>query len=143
MPSIQYYANRARGGAALIVTEPVSAARFQQAPHKVRVWDPESEPGLKRWAEAVEREDCRLLAQIQDPGRGRHERGRNPEAVGTSALPDDLSWTVPYVLSSSDIERTVIQISRTPAVACSGTASAAWSFRPLTAFVPPVPCRRG
>ena len=69
-PLVQYYANRARGGAALIVTEPVSAARFQQAPHKVRIWDAASEPGLARWAEAVEVEDCRLLAQIQDPGRG-------------------------------------------------------------------------
>jgi 2,4-dienoyl-CoA reductase-like NADH-dependent reductase (Old Yellow Enzyme family) len=106
-PLVQYYANRARGGAALIVTEPVSAARFQQAPHKVRIWDAASEPGLARWAEAVEVEDCRLLAQIQDPGRGRHERGRNPDAVGASALPDDLSWTVPHVLSSGDIERMV------------------------------------
>jgi 2,4-dienoyl-CoA reductase-like NADH-dependent reductase (Old Yellow Enzyme family) len=104
---VQYYASRARGGAALIVTEPVSAARFQQAPQKVRVWDSESEPGLARWADAVEREDCRLLAQIQDPGRGRHERGRNPDAVGASALPDDLSWTVPHVLSIGDIERMI------------------------------------
>jgi len=102
---VRYYANRARGGAALIVTEPVSAARFQMAPQKVRVWDPDSEAGLARWAEAVEREDCRLLAQIQDPGRGRHERGRNPDAVGASALPDDLSWTVPHVLSVAEIER--------------------------------------
>jgi 2,4-dienoyl-CoA reductase-like NADH-dependent reductase (Old Yellow Enzyme family) len=101
---VTYYANRARGGAALIVTEPVSAACFQLAPHKVRVWDDECEPGLERWAAAVEREDCRLLAQIQDPGRGRHERGRNPEAFGVSALPDDLSWTVPHVLSAADIE---------------------------------------
>jgi 2,4-dienoyl-CoA reductase-like NADH-dependent reductase (Old Yellow Enzyme family)/thioredoxin reductase len=104
---VSYYASRARGGAALIVTEPVSAARFQTAPHKVRIWDAECEPGLERWAEAVEREDCRLLAQIQDPGRGRHERGRNPDAVGASALPDDLSWTVPHVLSIADIERMV------------------------------------
>jgi 2,4-dienoyl-CoA reductase-like NADH-dependent reductase (Old Yellow Enzyme family) len=108
---VHYYANRARGGAALIVTEPVSAARFQMAPQKVRVWDSDSEPGLARWAEAVEREDCRLLAQIQDPGRGRHERGRNPEAVGASALPDDLSWTVPHVLSIGDIERMVAEFA--------------------------------
>jgi 2,4-dienoyl-CoA reductase-like NADH-dependent reductase (Old Yellow Enzyme family)/thioredoxin reductase len=104
---VTYYANRARGGAALIVTEPVSAARFQMAPQKVRVWDEGCESGLQRWADAVEREDCRLLAQIQDPGRGRHERGRNPNAVGASALPDDLSWTVPHVLSIAEIERMV------------------------------------
>jgi len=108
---ITYYANRARGGAALIVTEPVSAARFQLAPQKVRIWDEESEPGLARWAEAVEREDCRLLAQLQDPGRGRHERGRNPDAVGVSALPDDLSWTVPHVLSTAAVERLVAEFA--------------------------------
>ncbi len=106
-PLLNYYASRARGGAALIVTEPVSAARFQNAPQKVRIWDPESESGLASWADCVEREDCRLLAQLQDPGRGRHERGRNPDAVGASALADDLSWTVPHALSESEIERMI------------------------------------
>jgi 2,4-dienoyl-CoA reductase-like NADH-dependent reductase (Old Yellow Enzyme family) len=104
---LNYYASRAKGGAAMIVTEPVSAARFQRTPHKVRVWGDEDEPGLERWAESVEREDCRLLVQIQDPGRGRHERGRNPDALGASALADDLSWTVPRALSLGEIERMV------------------------------------
>jgi 2,4-dienoyl-CoA reductase-like NADH-dependent reductase (Old Yellow Enzyme family)/thioredoxin reductase len=104
---LNYYASRARGGAALIVTEPVSGARFQNAPHKVRIWDDASEAGLARWAECVEREDCRLLAQLQDPGRGRHERGRNPDAFGASALADDLSWTVPHTLSLEAVERMI------------------------------------
>jgi 2,4-dienoyl-CoA reductase-like NADH-dependent reductase (Old Yellow Enzyme family)/thioredoxin reductase len=104
---LNYYASRAKGGAALIVTEPVSGAKFQNAPQKVRIWDDDSEAGLSSWAECVEREDCRLLAQLQDPGRGRHERGRNPDAIGPSALADDLSWTVPHVLSQSDIERMI------------------------------------
>lgn len=104
---LNYYSSRARGGAALIITEPVSAARVQNLPHKIRVWSDEDLDGLKRWAEVVEREDCRLLAQIQDAGRGRHERGRNPEAMGVSALADDLSWTVPHVMSVADIERMV------------------------------------
>jgi dimethylglycine catabolism A len=104
---LNYYSSRARGGAALIITEPVSAARLQNLPHKVRVWSDEDRDGLSRWAAVVEGEDCRLLAQIQDAGRGRHERGRNPEANGVSALADDLSWTVPHVLSISDIQRMV------------------------------------
>jgi 2,4-dienoyl-CoA reductase-like NADH-dependent reductase (Old Yellow Enzyme family) len=101
---LNYYRSRAKGGAALIVTEPVSAARFQNAPHKVRVWSDEDLEGLSHWADCVEREDCRLLAQLQDPGRGRHERGRNPDAVGASALPDDLSWTMPRPLAIAEIE---------------------------------------
>ncbi len=109
---LNYYASRAQGGAALIVTEPVSGARFQNAPHKVRIWDEASEPGLARWAECVEREDCRLLAQLQDPGRGRHERGRNPDALGASALADDLSWTVPHVLSLEAVERMIADLAQ-------------------------------
>lgn len=104
---INYYASRAQGGAALIVTEPVSAIRFQRVLHKVRIWDDQDEAGLSRWAECVEREDCRLLAQLQDPGRGRHERGRNPDAVGASPWPDDLSWTVPHELSAADLGRMI------------------------------------
>jgi 2,4-dienoyl-CoA reductase-like NADH-dependent reductase (Old Yellow Enzyme family) len=106
-PMIQYYANRAAGGAAAVISEPLNMARVQTAAHKVKVWDPKNVSGLKRWASAINAFDCLLLGQIQDSGRGRHERGRNPSAIGVSALPDDLSWTVPHVMSVSDIERMI------------------------------------
>ena len=102
---LRYYANRAQGGAAMIVTEPLSMARHQHVPFKTVVYDDSQLDGLKRWAETVESHDCRLLGQIQDPGRGRHEAGRNPEAVGASALPDDLSGTVPRPLTIAEIRR--------------------------------------
>ena len=104
---IQYHANRASGGAALIVTEALSMAPHQSAPHRPRAWNDDDLDGLKRWAEAVETEDCRLLGHIQDPGRGRHEPGRNAEAVGASPLPDDLSWTVPHALTGDEIRRMI------------------------------------
>jgi len=100
---IQYHANRARGGAALIVTEPVSMARHQNVSYRARAWNDDNLDGLKRWADAVESEDCRLLAQIQDPGRGRHNTGIHAEAISASALPDDLSWIVPHALSVAEI----------------------------------------
>lgn len=100
---IQYHANRAKGGAALIVTEPLSMAPHQMLPNKVRVWNDDNVEGLKRWADAVESHDCRLLGQLQDPGRGRHAPGKNPVAVGASYLPDDISWTVPHALSGEEI----------------------------------------
>ncbi|MBI1991247.1 MAG: hypothetical protein HYS65_16345, partial [Betaproteobacteria bacterium] len=100
---IQYHANRARGGAALIVTEPISMARHQNVSYRARAWNDDNLDGLKRWADAVESEDCRLLAQIQDPGRGRHNTGIQAEAIGASALPDDLSWIVPHALTDAEI----------------------------------------
>jgi dimethylglycine catabolism A len=102
---LNYYANRARGGAAMIVTEPLSMALHQRIPYKIVAYNDDELDGLKRWAHAVESHDCRLLGQIQDPGRGRHEAGRNPEAVGASALPDDLSGTVPRPMTIDEIRR--------------------------------------
>jgi 2,4-dienoyl-CoA reductase-like NADH-dependent reductase (Old Yellow Enzyme family)/thioredoxin reductase len=63
--------------------------------------------GLRAWSDAVREFDCHLLGQIQDPGRGRHEHGRNEAAIGPSPLPDDLSWTVPHVMTTSDVERLI------------------------------------
>src|SRR6187549_1129887 len=66
---IAYHASRARGGAALIVSEPVSMARHQDLPTRVRAFNDDDLTGLSRWAEAVESRDCRLLAQLFDRGR--------------------------------------------------------------------------
>ena len=87
----QYFANRAKGGAAMIVTEPLAMARHQLVPHKVNARDDNHLDGLKRWAAAVESEDCRLIGQVQDPGRGRHTAGRSADAIGAAALPDNIS----------------------------------------------------
>ena len=100
---IQYHANRAHGGAAMIVTEPISMARHQNVSYRVRAWNDDNLDGLKRWADAVESQDCRLLGQIQDPGRGRHNTGINADAISASALPDDLSWLMPKALTVAEI----------------------------------------
>jgi 2,4-dienoyl-CoA reductase-like NADH-dependent reductase (Old Yellow Enzyme family)/thioredoxin reductase len=104
---INYHTNRARGGTAMIVSEPLNVLARHTNPQRVNVFSSEGEDGLQRWVEAVERHDCRLLGQIQDPGRGLHIPGRNANAIGPSALPDDLSWTVPHALTTSEVERMV------------------------------------
>ncbi len=108
---IQYHANRAAGGAAMTVTEPLGMMRHQAGLPRVQVWRRDDADALKRFAEAVEGQDCRLLGQIQDAGRGRHYPGRNPEAIGASALPDDLSWTVPRALTAAEIRGLIEQIA--------------------------------
>jgi 2,4-dienoyl-CoA reductase-like NADH-dependent reductase (Old Yellow Enzyme family) len=112
---IQYHANRAAGGAAMTVTEPLGMMRHQAGLPRVQVWRHDDEDGLKRFAEAVESKGCRLLGQIQDAGRGRHYPGRNPEAIGASALPDDLSWTVPRALTPRDIQTHIEEIAESAA----------------------------
>ena len=104
---INYHHNRAAGGTGLIVTEPVAMTSFNRVASRLRIWDDQEFDSLQRIAEAVEGEDTRLLGQIQDSGRGRHAIGRNDGAVGASSLPDDLSWTVPKVLTVSEIRQMI------------------------------------
>lgn len=101
---IQYYENRARGGAAMIVTEPLTYSRMHDVPHKTRAWNDDCVEGLTRWADAVESHDCRLIGQIQDPGRARHNVGRHLNAIAPSVLPDDLSWSIPRALTIDEIK---------------------------------------
>ena len=112
---IQYHANRARGGAAILVTEPLSMARHQNIDYKVRAYNDDDLDGLKRWAAAVREHDSHLLGQIQDSGRGRHAAGRNPDAIGASPLPDDISWTMPHVLSIAEIEQMIADFASSSA----------------------------
>lgn len=108
---IDHYAARAAGGTAMIVTEPLAILRWQtDEANKIRVYDEAEIEGLKRWAEAIERHDCRLLGQIQEPGRGMHRKGRKPYSFSASSLPDDLSWTVPHALSTDEVASVVAQM---------------------------------
>jgi dimethylglycine catabolism A len=101
---ISYHANRARGGAAMLVTEPLSLLRRQTTPLKVQVRRDANRAALERWAATVAAEGSLLLGQVQDPGRGRHQPGRSHDAIGASSLPDDLSWTVPHELTTGEVE---------------------------------------
>ena len=112
---IHYHANRATGGAALSVTEPLGMMHHQSRLPRIQVWRQDDPDGLKRFAAAVESQDCRLIGQIQDAGRGRHFPGRNPEAIGASALPDDLSWTVPRPLTTPEIHNLIEQVAESAA----------------------------
>ena len=69
---VLYHANRAAGGVALSVTEPLGMMRHQARMPRLQVWRQDDPDGLKRFASAVESQDCRLIGQIQDAGRGRH-----------------------------------------------------------------------
>ena len=51
---VNYHANRARGGVAMIVAEPLGMWHGFDVPARVRVWNDHNLDGLARWAEAVE-----------------------------------------------------------------------------------------
>ena len=104
---LNYLSGRAQGGAGLIVTEPLAMLSRVPPSNRVHAYHDSSVAELKRLVDSVEFYDTRLIGQIQDPGRGRHEIGRNDSAIGASALPDDLSWTVPHALTSNEIQQLI------------------------------------
>ena len=125
---IAYHANRARGGAAMIVTEPLAIAPGQPS-RRVIAFDDSRYDDLARWASAVEAHDCRLVAQVQDTGRARHIPGRTFAAMAPSALPDDLSWSMPRAMHLSEIEAFV----ESSAAACRRMQRAGFSGAEISA----------
>lgn len=111
---IAHHVARARGGAALIVTEPMNLLPGQSTPHKVRVLDETNAAGLAAWATAVRAAGAHLVAQLQHPGRGRllapggaASAVAAADAVAPSAIADDLSGLVPRALCTEEIEAMV------------------------------------
>lgn len=100
---LRYCETRARGGAAMLVTEPVGLGPWQN-PMRLPAYEASHLVNLGRLADAVVAHDCHLVAQIQDPGRGRHIPGRGSQALAPSALPDDLSGTMPRAMSTQEVQ---------------------------------------
>ncbi len=98
----QYYLNRARGGAAMVITDPV-AFLPSQGLERVCAWNDSALDALTRFAHDIRQLDCQLLAQIQDNGRARRVPGRVGGLRGASALPDDLYYSVPEEFSVSEL----------------------------------------
>jgi len=109
---LNYYRSRAAGGAAAIISEPIAMTAHNRIGSRLRAWDDAGMDQLKRVADIVNGEGALLMGQVQDSGRGRHSVGRNDGAVGASALPDDLSWTVPAELSVAEIEDMIADWAR-------------------------------
>lgn len=119
---IQYHANRAKGGVALTVSEPIAMVPRQVSLPRTQAWNDDDADGFRRWAAAVNDEGALLLGQIQDAGRGRHHEGRGSDAIGASILPDDLSWTVPRALGVDEIADYIAH------VAASARRLQSWGF---------------
>lgn len=98
----QYYLNRARGGAAMVITDPV-AFLPGHASDRVCAWNDSAVGDLTRFAQAIRAEDCLLLAQIQDNGRARRVPGRVGGLRSASALPDDLFYSMPEELTAHEL----------------------------------------
>jgi 2,4-dienoyl-CoA reductase-like NADH-dependent reductase (Old Yellow Enzyme family) len=104
---ITYYEERARGGAAMLITEGMAIHPSSvPQPGVVCIFDPDNFAGLQKMAAAVESHDCRLVGQLWHVGR---QALWNPvdAPMGVSSLPDAYSWSVPHVMNEDDIREVI------------------------------------
>lgn len=106
----RYCEQRAAGGAGLLITEPLGLHPGQGAA-RLSTWDDGHLDTLRRLAGAVEGHGCRLIGQVQDPGRGRHVPGRGDATLAPSALPDDLSGTMPRAMATQEVRDWVAMVA--------------------------------
>jgi 2,4-dienoyl-CoA reductase-like NADH-dependent reductase (Old Yellow Enzyme family) len=142
---IAHLAARARGGAALVVTEALAAAPSAASPVRPAAFEEAALPGFARLAEAIARHGALPIGQLWHGGSA-HHGPRGLDAVGASAVPDGLSWTVPRVLSETEIatliEAYADSAERLRRAGFAGVeVSAAHGFLPLQ-FLSPVSNRR-
>jgi 2,4-dienoyl-CoA reductase-like NADH-dependent reductase (Old Yellow Enzyme family)/thioredoxin reductase len=102
---IAFLAERAKGGAGMIVSEIIAVdpdALAQAA--IVTGYEAENEDGFRRAAAAVEGAGACLIAQLWHPGRQQlWSPVRSPK--GISGEPDAYSWTVPHVMSTDELRQ--------------------------------------
>lgn len=112
-----FYAERARGGAALIITGGAAVNREGAGAHYARLDDPSHHAALGAVATAVHAAGGRVALQLFHHGRyGRSaETGLRP--VAPSALAARIQREVPRAMTEEDIARTVADFARGAALA--------------------------
>lgn len=104
---INYYAGRARGGAAMIVVEPgVTNPRAKLMPRSMGIFEDRLADPLARLVEAVKKHDCLAFIQIAHAG----PRARwNPQGVQPVSASDEpiFKGIVPRPLDRGEIPRVV------------------------------------
>ena len=103
-----FYAERARGGAALIVTGGSAVSRVGAGGrHYSFINEPDEEPKLGRVAEAVHEAGGRIALQLFHAGRYASPRVFDLQPIAPSAVPSRFSKTTPRAMGAGDIERVI------------------------------------
>ncbi|MFE5566576.1 FAD-dependent oxidoreductase [Amycolatopsis japonica] len=106
--TVTFYAERAAGGAAMVVSEGLFVHRSSLPPSTgLAAFDPYNVEGFRRIAGAVEEHDSRMVGQLLHLGRQQLWTPGAASPLGVSAKPDPYRWTVPHAMSASEIEMVV------------------------------------
>lgn len=103
-----YYAERAKGGAGLIITEETSVHPTDQAYEKIiHIYDPKVIPGLRRIADAVHEYDTKIFVQLNHNGQQCDGTLSRLPVWAPSPIPDVLFREVPKEMEIEDIHKVI------------------------------------
>jgi len=108
--TVNYYAERAKGGVGLIMGQSSACLREGRAPGRPGTWDDKFIPGLKRISDAVHQYDCKIGMQVLYHGKllgGWLDRIIRPEEtkiIGPSAIPWVRTGVAPKEADAEDIK---------------------------------------
>ena len=107
---VAYHEARARGGAALIITEVAAVHETAlYSGHTIRAYSDDCIPGYRRLADAVHTHGCKLFGQLFHPGREIFESQDGSATVGyaPSAVPNERFRVMPRPMTKTLIEAVV------------------------------------
>ncbi|WP_213996824.1 FAD-dependent oxidoreductase [Tepidanaerobacter syntrophicus] len=104
--NIEYYAARARGGAALIETEVTEIDSYTADPGMLGIYDDRLIPGWEKLAKRIHKEGSKLCVQLHHPGRQASYQGiKPPKAPSKISCP--LCQDIPSVMTEEEIYQAI------------------------------------
>jgi 2,4-dienoyl-CoA reductase (NADPH2) len=109
---INFYRERARGGAGLIIVGGCSIDDVGAGPMMIKATEPSYLEGLKKLADGVKSEGAMIAAQLYQAGRYAHSVFSGKQAVAPSAVPSRLTRETPRELTVEEIKGLIETFAR-------------------------------
>ncbi|MBU1195816.1 MAG: FAD-dependent oxidoreductase [Proteobacteria bacterium] len=106
-PLIDFYAQRAKGGAGMIVVGFATIDKLSSGTSNIGAHKDEFIPGLKRLADAIKDNGARAAVQINHAGKNSFSFMIGEQAVSASAVPSRMTRETPRELTEAEIWETI------------------------------------
>lgn len=106
-PLIDFYAQRAKGGAGMIVVGFATIDKLSSGTSNIGAHKDEFIPGLKRLADAIKNNGARAAVQINHAGKNSFSFMIGEQAVSASAIPSRMTRETPRELTEAEIWETI------------------------------------
>lgn len=106
-PLIDFYAERAKGGAGMIVVGFATIDKRSSGTSNIGAHKDEFIPGLKRLADAIKDNGARAAVQINHAGKNSFSFMIGEQAVSASAIPSRMTRETPRELTDAEIWETI------------------------------------